>query len=438
MAFTIVQEQRAYSYERLISDLEMPIKEFDEFCAELRRNRFLDIKNNTFIFNYVGIIHCRDHVIVCMPKILNDIYDQQNIGKMLLLLQEYSRRESMNSDEMETLSYESSGDIGSKMALMLFLLNDYYENGWYTSEKTTFVASGDNEIDWTKTIESTNAIVSNRTPVYLETYSCDTVQDESNFLYQLHQSVVKSCYDFIVKTGLNQVFGYPAIETDKQELDIMNSQFAAQCIYVEINQQFIDSKLATLKALYAYVTGSSFKAEDSLIDMYGTRSFHSVWEKVCGYVLGNQYTSLRQYIAKPSWQSIDNYNHSTDTIIPDIVIEANLENQRVFILVDAKYYNLVFGQELKNHPGISDLTKQYLYHLAYKEYLQQRQIDIVYNILLFPAEVDGFNDLGTVSIEFLDNVGLECIRVVQAPMIDFFERYIKRKRLTMYELSQIL
>jgi len=343
----------------------------------------------------------------------------------------------MVNDEIETLSFISSTENSNRVALTLFLINDYYENGWYSSEKLVFIDSGENEIDWTKTIESSDAIVSNRTPIYIRTYSRKLVQDEDNYLYHLHQSVVRACYDHLQQTGLNQFFGYPPIETDGNDI-VINDEIAAKCISREINQQYIDSKLATLKALYTYVTADFLSIEGAPIDIYGTRSFHSVWEKVCGYVLGNQYDSLRQYIAKPRWQSIGNTIHSTETLVPDIVFERVLDNRRVFVIVDAKYYSLVFGRELKNNPGISDLTKQYMYQLAYKNYLQQRNIGIVYNILLFPAEIDYFNDLGTVSIEFLDNLGLEQIRVVQAPANDFFERYIFRKKLTTQELSQLL
>ena len=55
-----------------------------------------------------------------------------------------------------------------------------------------------------------------------------------------------------------------------------------------------------------------------------------------------------------------------------------------FVIFDAKYYliQLEHDEELRGQPGISDIVKQYLYQLAYKEFTDLHNITHVKNCFL--------------------------------------------------------
>ena len=56
---------------------------------------------------------------------------------------------------------------------------------------------------------------------------------------------------------------------------------------------------------------------------------------------------------------------------------------------------------LRGNPGIGDVTKQYLYQLAYKKFIVDHNIAVVKNCFLMPTEGNEIIVKGTVKLEFL-------------------------------------
>ncbi len=61
------------------------------------------------------------------------------------------------------------------------------------------------------------------------------------------------------------------------------------------------------------------------------------------------------------------------TLVPDII---TIKGNQLSIY-DAKYYKIKLDdKEVKNQPGVGDITKQYLYELAFKEFAQENELSI--------------------------------------------------------------
>ena len=78
-------------------------------------------------------------------------------------------------------------------------------------------------------------------------------------------------------------------------------------------------------------------------------------------------TTLKEIIDKPLWiyKNVKKHRHSR-TFEPDII--SIYKNN--FIILDAKYYNLKFDANiLEGEPVLGDITKQYLYQLAFEDFI---------------------------------------------------------------------
>lgn len=188
---------------------------------------------------------------------------------------------------------------------------------------------------------------------------------------------------------------------------------------------------------------------DSLdsFSLFGTNYFSQVWERVCGEVIGNQLhdtlgslqlpvplndvyaptDTLISLIEKPKWYSsefIDGsfVKASQDTLIPDIVSVYVCDGSACFSIFDAKYYMLVMerDEELRGCPGIGDITKQYLYQLAFKAFTEKHLLKKVRNCFLMPTEGSRIVNKGHVCLEILNDVGLQNIQVRLLPAHDIY------------------
>ena len=93
-------------------------------------------------------------------------------------------------------------------------------------------------------------------------------------------------------------------------------------------------------------------------------------------------------IEKPKWKGNDmEEQDAADTLIPDLVSIPQIDGTDYFLIFDAKYYNIQLekGKSLRNNPGVGDVTKQYLYQLAYRNFIKAHNIAVV--VLFLPPEI---------------------------------------------------
>ena len=191
-----------------------------------------------------------------------------------------------------------------------------------------------------------------------------------------------------------------------------------------------------------------------------------VWEKVCSEVLDNQlHTKLKDLnlptkltiplsspckvtdelidiVEKPKWvgQNEDSTSFeimANDTLTPDLISIYHHNGEFSFVIFDAKYYTIQLDQykPLRGQPGISDITKQYLYQLAYKDFVQENGLNKVKNCFLMPTEADVVVSKGTVRMDMLGALQLERIQVRQLPAKRMFAYYLGLKKMKVDDLN---
>ncbi|KYD11529.1 LlaJI family restriction endonuclease [Heyndrickxia sporothermodurans] len=405
-----------------------------------------------YVFTFVGVITVWGCVLKCYPKyILTNNNPLTELKTIIKVLEKYNAKEQI----IRVYNDNSESSAFNLLAVMIFLLHDYYENGAYTNTKNIIETNGSGEILWDKTINETFTYLSNNRPYYIELFTQKRINDDFDYFKRLHESIISICSRELKDADLLDLFDILPVEVSDEELDDFGEKdYILYRIQNELNLQFNTRKQLLLKTLYAYVAHSSTLAEIDCFTMFGTNSFNLVWEKVCAEVLDNQlqtplgslpislsdgynpYDLLISLIEKPKWNGYKQdgsefQKHARETLVPDIVSIHKMNNSHQFIIFDAKYYNiqLEHGKELRGQPGIGDITKQYLYQLAYKKFVNDHGIQDVKNCFLMPTEQHSIINKGYVNIEMLDALGLQNIQIRQLPAELIYSHYLANEKM---------
>lgn len=406
-----------------------------------------------YVFTYVGIMTCGSRVIKVYPKYLlsEETNYLENMKQVLKVLGKYSR-----SEEQIVNVFNGDGENRSfnMLAVILYLLNDYYEYGIYTNSEDIVEINGDGDILWGKTIDESFAMLQDNRPYYMELYTGRTVDDDMDYFKRLHECILTECLEQLHAAQLDSLFDIDPITLSEEKLnDFGDTDYILERIQKELNIQFNTRRQILLKTLYAYVSQDKRLLEDNDgISMYGTTAFHAVWENVCAEVFDNKLKTslaklnmsspiaegykpdemLKDIIEKPKWKGNDTEEkEAQDTLIPDLISIPKIGNEDYFLIFDAKYYNLRLerGKTLSGNPGVGDVTKQYMYQLAYKNFIKAHNIAVVKNCFLMPTEKDEIINKGTAKMSMLEALGLENIQIRLLPARMMYEYYLSQKKI---------
>ena len=424
-----------------------------------------------YVFTYVGVITCGSRIIKVYPKYLLSKYDDNQLldrmRQIVRVLERYS-----HSEEQIINIYNGDGENKSfnLLAVMLYLMRDYFEYGIYTNSEDIIEINGEGEILWGKTIDESFALISENRPYYTELYTRKTVDDDMDYFKRLHEYIITDCSRQLKNAELSELFGLEIAEISDDAIDDFgDKECILDRIYKELNIQYNTRKQILLKTIYTYISqDKKLIDEDSGFSMFGTTAYHAVWERMCAEIFDNKlHKTLRQLqllqiptnnprpnvdymvdgqlievIEKPIWENKekDISVSAQETLIPDLVTFYEKEGEKQFIIFDAKYYNITLekrhgGDLIKGNPGVGDVTKQYLYHLAYRDFIEMYEFKKVRNCFLMPTEGNKIIKYGKVRMPILEQLGLENIQIRLLPGDEVAELYLENKKIDVERLE---
>lgn len=454
--FGILKAVKATEPEKEMSELLDEEVEISEVVAG-------DV-DHYYVFTFVGVISVEGHILICYPKYLSsNLKPHREMRQVIKVLDRYN-----NSKEqiIHLFNDSSEGKTFNLLALLLFLLKDYHEYGSYTNTQEILESNGAGEIIWDRTISEASTFINNNRPYYMEFYTKKRVTDDYDYFKRLHECIITQASNELKSAKILELFDLTGAEiSDEIIADFGDDNYILYRIQNELSTQFNTRKQMILTALYAFIDQKNHLLSDDSFSMIGTNKFNLVWEDVCkeiladklhvrlnnlGITLDPKYLTkeykygdleLIDIIDKPIWSITE--REANDTLIPDLI---TLDEKR-FIIFDAKYYNpeLIRGKTPKGQPGVESVIKQYLYQMAYQEFIQANKFESVINCFVIPTadpQADIFQ--GHVSIGFLKKYtgesesgqkrGLENIQVRLLPTEDAFEHYLNGKK---YPLSAL-
>ena len=406
-----------------------------------------------YVFTFVGIIVIAGRVIKCYPKyLLHKDQPKNEMRQIVKVLEKYNAKEQivrMFNDSGETKAF-------NLLAVLLFLIRDYYENGIYSNTEDVIECNGSGEILWDRTINETFTLLYNGRPYYTELQTKKRVTNDLDYFTHLHQCVVTEASKELRDADLLDIFEITEVDLTEETLDDFGDrEYILYRIDRELNTQFNTRKQLVLKTLYAYVERGGSLYDTDGFSLFGTNSFNLVWEIVCAEILNNMLevrlgalplpislkseynarTKLIDLIEKPFWTASG--KTANDTLIPDLATIISDDQGYQFIIFDAKYYNVCLepNNAPKAQPGIESITKQYLYQLAYQKFINDHEFVAVKNCFLMPTEEDSVIDKGEVFMKMLSELGLQNIKVRLLPATRVYELYLSGKKMDVSLLN---
>lgn len=419
-----------------------------------------------YVFTFVGIIIIEGRVLKCYPKYLrkND-QPTEELKQIIKVLRKY------NSKEQIIRMYNDGGreTTFNRLAVMIFLLNDYYENGIYTNTEDIIETNGMGEIHWDRTINGTYPIIQNDRPYYVELQTKRRVNDDEDFFKRLHEIILTKCTQELKDADLLELLDIEGVFlTDETLEDLGEEDYILYRLSREMNVQFNTRKQIVLKTIEALIMNKSTLDDVDSFSMYGSNSFNLVWETVCAEVMndslhtkiknleidnvtipeGADYKLADELIAvieKPKWcgktdEGTEFVKEADKSLTPDLITIHRNGDKCDFIIFDAKYYNiqLEINQPLAGQPGVGDVTKQYLYQLAYRKFVEANKIDKVRNCFLMPTEDDGVDGVikkGSVRMDMLGALELEQIQIRQLSARRMYAYYLAKQKFDISSLE---
>ena len=171
-----------------------------------------------YVFTYVGVITCGSRVIKVYPKYLLSKKDDNVLDEMkqvVKVLERYSRSEEQIINVFNGDGENRSFNI---LAVILFLINDYYEYGIYTNSEDIIEVNGEGEILWGKTIDESFAMIEDNRPYYMELYTEKSVEDDMDYFKRLHECVLTECSRQLRDAQLDALFDMDVIELSEETL----------------------------------------------------------------------------------------------------------------------------------------------------------------------------------------------------------------------------
>ena len=420
----------------------------NEYLEKDIESEFNNNEDFTYTFKYVGILIVRNFVIKCYPKYFKSIENRKEDFKQIIeVLEKYHN--SIN----EPISFQN--DINNSnfnlLSIMIFLIENYYTNGLYTDFQDIIETNGTGEILWNRTIDDFYPFIQNNKPYYMDLYTKNTIHDNENYFKRLHEVILTKCSKDLENADLLSLFGITSVNLSYKDLsDFGDKEYIKYRIRRELNVQFNSYKQSLLKAMYIYVKESdSFLGDINYFDAYGTTSYNLIWEEICRSVIGNK---LKERLIDLKLISEINPLFDENTILSNIIdvhrwfldyedpiegeplkpdfITINKKNDETqFIIFDAKYYNLE-----DKEPGLKDVTKQFLYELAFKRFIELHHLKSI-NCFLFPIDKNKIINKGYVEFPMFKNLGLEKIEVILLPAKEMNELYLKNEPLKLSRLN---
>lgn len=453
-AVQLIRKLKEYGVLKTVKSTDKQ-RNMDELLDEDIEISNVEVGENDYyyVFTFVGVIVIAGRVLKCYPKyLLKRINPTNELRKVIKVLEKYNSEEQI----IRIFNDSSESSAFNLLAVILFLLQDYFENGSYSNTEDIIECNGSGEILWDRTINESFAFLSSNRPYYIELQTRKRVTNDFDYFKRLHECILTMVSNELKNAELLDLFEMRGVDLSDEELDDFGDKdYILYRIEKELNIQFNTRKQLTLKTIYTYIDKKGSLYDMDCLSLFGTNSFNLVWEKVCADIMDNQLDvplgalklpvplkdgynkkqKLIELIEKPLWTITE--KAAKDTLIPDLVSIYQNGSTYDFIIFDAKYYNahLDKGNTPSGQPGIESITKQYLYQLAYQHFIDEHNFSAVKNCFLLPTENTDIEDKGEAKLEMLANLGLQNIQIRFLPAVMVYDLYLSERKMDIEKLK---
>lgn len=270
-------------------------------------------------------------------------------------------------------SLGGSGDEAFQFYSMIWLIRDYIDNGYYTETERVVRRGNQGRIDWKRTLRHSGIYFDGNNLLYRDFYVRKNKLDEANLLAQIY----KCC---LVYSAERIGFLYNVSQTERSVFR-MDSQadvgFMCYQVQKELGRTFNSYKQMLLRHLLTILKGRQGKIRTVSLCMHD-KEFEYVFEFLVNSVFGTEIVQdfYNEYSYKIDGKRISASKLRPDTIMRNPMMGGNPD----FYVIDAKYYNYGYTENLRDLPQASAIAKQ----IGYNYYLSKSEHKTFYSIFLLP------------------------------------------------------
>jgi hypothetical protein len=273
--------------------------------------------------------------------------------------------------------------------LYISLLNYYQTYGIYSVEAQSYNENNSNRISWNRTVSTSTPIHSQDSVFYHNPIGINIYSDD-NTVSSIQVSILEYL-DQKYSIGTKVINSYDLEKYPKISISDLKANVSTWrgMIQNELSKTYLQSHLHLLNLLSLFIYNDTCMYEKNKKSLYGTISFHNIWEDACAQVFSSQYDTLKSLISQPVW-TFPSISKEVEAVgqIPDIIHE----NESHIFILDAKYYYPLPDRLC----GWGDIVKQYFYAKSMKNSDDKQVI----NTLLFPeTKVEKMNFFGTIDMK---------------------------------------
>lgn len=403
-----------------------------------------------YAFKYVGILMVDNLCLIIYPKYIKDVTKdfEGDKHKLLQVMQVIDKHQSLTA-------YDTSSEdaLGNFLVLQIKLIRDYLEYGLYSNDEAIIEINGEGNILWEKTINKSTAYLVDGTPFYLDLFTQTNVLNEMDIIRRVHAAILTEISSKL--SPILPIFGIPKlILSDEEKNDFGDDDYLEYLIEQELGRQFVTAKQSLLQDLLNYIRQVEEHESSDTIEMYGTSAFNLVWEDVCKKIYQDNLDDnlqsldlklvgevdenpvdyskrekLKDIVDRPNWvEKKSGKSVEASKSLELDVLHINHDKQ-CFEIFDGKYYKIRFiGNQVQGQPGVGDMTKQYLYQLAYKNLAAINGYGFTNAFVVPMDELE--NDFGngvqiaTAKLDMLHRLGLQDIKVIARDCEMFYAEYL--------------
>lgn len=344
--------------------------------------------------NFCGIAFVGNMLVVCMPKCWSAAPNVVPSASLLTRVLLRYREENLE-EERDNATLMGEGPNLS-LVLALRILEDYRAHGLIRRSRRVERVNGNGRVKWGKTTNRKMPVISGGSVFFPELVTAHTLSDASEPLCQVHAQVVGMCVDEI--GWLLGVERSPQMAFAKRNAAEMLAVLSRESV-----RTFSNRELEIIALMQAYLDGAGKRGHEEPM-LFGTKSFHSVWEHACARVFGNDGMLAPQILPQPRWNvSSVARGHVFDKKVRQVPDTLSLIDD-LLLVIDAKYYDTSVSL-----PGWQDIVKQLYYRDSIERKLcsdgrlkERLGIERVSNVFVMPGPINtGIQHIGCTEIEQL-------------------------------------
>lgn len=300
------------------------------------------------------------------------------------------------------------------------LLNDYFTNDKFLLIDH-FYNKGNNKINWNRTLNKGNILVSEGQIIYEEFISSNRKKNGNNDFLKLYNATLNFAKSIIIPEITYKYENIPF--SDNQRIYIINKF---------IDESYRDRDIYIAKILkQIYENGGLEKSLNNMFKNPFHEKFENIWEYLIEQIIPKNINIIDDYKEKSMFGTYMRFSDNTITNGVSYKLDHLIRKENKILILDSKFYNSYYENKF---PKTADISKQEHYKTIIKE---KFKIDDIKSYFIFPkSEINAEPEFFAIhEVENSNNFKIYCFAFDINKIIDMESNKLKYNDL--FEIFQI-